>query len=73
MRREWFWWKRHEEESSSGVDETRHTLQPVEYEDYATDSRLSAMLPSGHVHVGEWCAKCVEHGVAEQVRRERES
>jgi hypothetical protein len=22
-----------------------------------------------HVHEGEWCAKCVEHGVAEEVRR----
>ena len=22
-----------------------------------------------HVHGGEWCAKCVEHGVAEEVRR----
>ena len=23
-----------------------------------------------HRHVGPWCAKCVEHGVVEQVRRE---
>jgi hypothetical protein len=28
-----------------------------------------APVSSRHVHQGEWCAKCVEHGVAEEVRR----
>ena len=27
--------------------------------------------PLGHVHRGEWCAKCVEHGLVEEVRRNR--
>jgi len=27
------------------------------------------MSDTGHVHRGEWCAKCVEHGVVEEVRR----
>lgn len=29
---------------SQGVEQTRYTLQSAEYEDYSTDSRLSAIL-----------------------------
>jgi len=31
----------------------------------------ATLAPLGHVHRGEWCAKCVEHGFVEEVRRNR--